>query len=97
MTTWLVTRHPGAREWLARQAFDSCYFVSHLDASVVEPGDLVIGTLPVQLVAAVCARGARYVHLSLNLPASQRGAELTSEQMTAFDARLQEFTVTKKL
>jgi putative CRISPR-associated protein (TIGR02620 family) len=46
-------------------------------------GDRIIGSLPVTLAAAVCARGGRYLHLSLALPARLRGQALDAAQMRA--------------
>ena len=73
MTTWFVSRHPGALQWMQQcgPAFD-CH-VPHLDTAQVQRGDTVIGTLPVNLAAQVCARGAAYWHLALEMPAQQRG------------------------
>lgn len=92
--TWLVTRHPGATEWMDRHgiAFD-CH-VRHLDPHAVRAGDVVIGTLPVQLAAEVCANGARYLNLSLDLPESLRGVELSALQLDACNGRVEEFRVT---
>jgi CRISPR-associated protein Csx16 len=39
----------------------------------VQPGDLVIGTLPAQIAARICERGGRYQHLTLDLPENLRG------------------------
>ena len=44
-------------------------------------GDTVIGTLPVNLAAEVCARSARYLHLSLEVPREVRGRDLTADEM----------------
>ena len=68
----------------------------HLDALAVEAGDTVIGSLPVHLAATVCAAGARYINLSLDLPASARGRELTANELIAFNARLEEYAVAAK-
>ena len=73
MTTWFVTRHPGAIEWAARQGLRIDRHVAHLDPASIAPGDTVIGILPVNLAARVCERGARYFNLSLELPAEARG------------------------
>lgn len=91
--TWLVSRHAGAVEYLnrLRQPFD--HQVTHLDVDLVRNGDTVIGTLPVNLAAGVCARGARYLHLTLDLPAELRGRELDADQLTALGACLQEYQV----
>lgn len=91
--TWLVSRHPGAVDFLggAGQHFDR--HVAHLDPEAVRAGDTVIGTLPVNLAARVCERGARYLHLTLDLPEQLRGQELDADQLAALDARLEEYRV----
>ena len=94
MTTYFITRHPGAIEWAARQgiAVDVC--LKHLDnLCMLQSGDTVAGILPVNLAAEVCARGVRYLHLSLELPPEARGRELTAGEMTVYGARLEEFMV----
>lgn len=93
MTTWFITRHPGAREWAAQQGLSIDRHVAHLDPAEVAPGDTVIGTLPVHLAAEICQRGARYLNLSLDLPASARGRELSSEELQACNVRLEAFNV----
>lgn len=105
MTTHLVTRHPGALEWLLDQGSDliergsikhrAVEYVPHLEPARIEPGDVVIGTLPVHLAAQVCARGARYFNLSLDVPAHQRGRELTAEDLARYGARLEEYAIRK--
>lgn len=93
MTTWFVSRHPGALQWMQQHgpAFD-CH-VPHLDPVQVERGDTVIGTLPVNLAAQVCTRGAAYWHLTLQMPAQQRGQELSALELQALGATLQQFHV----
>lgn len=93
MTTFFVSRHPGAGAWLGAQGLAVDRTLAHLDPADVQAGDVVIGTLPVNLAAAVCARGARYLHLSLDLPADWRGRELSAADMAACGARLEEYRV----
>jgi CRISPR-associated protein Csx16 len=93
MTTFFVSRHPGAVEWAATQGIVVDRVVDHLDVATLRTGDLVIGTLPVNLVADVCARGGRYLHLTLELRADMRGQELRAEDMRAFGARIEEYRV----
>ncbi len=69
--------------------------VEHLELSAIVPGDTVLGTLPVHVAAAVCERGARYFHLSMDIPATRRGTELSAEDMRTFGARLEEYVITK--
>lgn len=93
MTTWLVTRHPGALAWLQAQGFEQVVHVPHLEPALVKRGDTVVGTLPVHLAAAVCGQGARYLHLSLDIPPEARGQELDLEQMRRYGARLEQYRV----
>lgn len=93
MTTFFVTRHPGATAWARQQGLVVDRAVAHLDPAAVQPGDTVIGTLPVNLAAEVCARGGRYLHLSLDLPAAWRGRELGADDMRACGARIEEYRV----
>lgn len=91
MTTYFISRHPGAIAWAEQEGFHVDTQLTHFDAENVKPGDTVIGTLPVNLIADVNARGGRYLHLALDLPADQRGKELSAADMRAFGARLEEF------
>lgn len=93
MSVWFVSRHAGARQWAKEEGFSVDQLISHLQSSQVAPGDVVIGSLPVNLAAEVCRRGARYLHLSLPLPAEMRGKELSAEDMRRLGASLQEFHV----
>ena len=93
MTTYFISRHPGARDWAAEEGIQVDVVIDHLDPAGIQPGDVLIGSLPVNLAAEVCARGARYLHLSLVLPARLRGQELSAEQMRACGARIEEYRV----
>ena len=91
--TIFVTRHAGAREWAKRQGIIVDEVAEHLDPECINPGDLVIGSLPVHLVAEICRRGGRYKHLSMDIPPGHRGQELSADDMERFGARLEEFRV----
>lgn len=91
--TYFVSRHPGAREWAAEEGFEVNRVVEHLDIDDIGPGDTVIGSLPVNLAAAVCARGAAYLHLTLPLSSGLRGKELTADEMRRLGARVEPFRV----
>lgn len=88
-----VTRHPGALDWAERHGVQAARVESNLDVATVEPGDVVIGTLPVHLIAELNRRGAHYWHLTMNVPAEWRGRELSADDMEACSARLDEFRV----
>jgi CRISPR-associated protein Csx16 len=93
MTTWFISHHPGAIAWASLQGLKVDRHIAHLELDPLKAGDIVIGTLPVNLIAEVCARGVRYLSLSLDLPAHLRGQELSQTQMTECNARLEEYTV----
>lgn len=93
MTTFFVSRHPGAREWAAAEGVAVDAAIAHLDPETVQPGDVVIGTLPIHLAARVCQRGGRYLHLSLELPPEWRGRELSAADLHRFGARLEAYRV----
>jgi CRISPR-associated protein Csx16 len=92
MTTYFVSRHVGALDWAQREGLVA-ERVAHLDPNTINPGDIVLGTLPIQLAAEVTARGARYLHLEIDLTPELRGQDLTADQMKDCNARLTEFKI----
>jgi len=95
--TWFVSRHAGAIEWAKRQGLAIDRWVTHLDPTEVATGDTVIGTLPVNLAAEICKRGVGYLHLSVFMPLTWRGRELSAEQLLAASAELRAFRVAETL
>ncbi len=93
MTTFFVSRHPGAHEWAAGEGIAVNAVIAHLDPETIQPGDVVIGTLPIHLAARVCERGGRYLHLSLEVPPDWRGRELSAADLRRCGARLEEYRV----
>lgn len=93
MNTIFVSRHEGAVRWINSQPIRVDRFESHLDLTSVDAGDTVIGTLPVQLAAKVCEKGAIYLHIVLDLSENQRGVELTSQDISHAGAHLRAFIV----
>lgn len=91
--TWFVSRHEGARDWLRRQGIPVTDFVAHLEPERVSAGDTVIGTFPAHIAAELCERGARVVHLALDVPPEARGRELSADDLDRFGARLVEMAV----
>lgn len=92
MTTWFVSRHGGAVEWARRRGLDAVA-TEQLDIDALRPGDVVIGTLPVGLVAKVQANGAAFWFLELDVPPEARGRELSADEMERCGARLVEYRV----
>lgn len=92
MANYFISRHPGAVVWARKQGIEA-EPVAHLDCGQIRPGDIVMGTLPVHLAAEVCRRGARYLHLQVNIPAELRGRELDAETLEQLGACLTVFEV----
>jgi CRISPR-associated protein Csx16 len=96
MTVWIVCRHEASKEWIVDNLPSNggnVRTIKHLNLDEVIDGDWVAGTLPVHMAGRVCARGARYFHLTLDLEYEQRGKELTSEDLSKANARLEEYVV----
>lgn len=86
--TVIVTRHPGAVEWLRRRGITG-EVLAHVTADDVR-GKRVIGALPLHLAALTAAVG------SIDLPglaAADRGRDLTPEEMDAAGASIQWYVV----
>lgn len=96
MTVYLITRHAGAIDWIKANKVQFDVHLEHL-ASIdgLMSGDVVIGNLPVNIIANINALGVRYVHLSLDVPARLRGAELTVDQLNDCHVTLQTYHVQK--
>lgn len=95
MTVWFVSRHPGAVDWLQAQLIEVDRFEAHLDPSSVSEGDIVYGNLPVNLACRLIEQGARYMHLSVQLPTGLRGQELTAAQLVGCGAQFLEYRITR--
>ena len=93
MTTFLITRHPATVDWLLHRNIEA-ELISHYDpdSDRIGRGDWVIGNLPIQLIADICSRDARYLHLEMEVPEEMRGKELTVNDMDRFQARLVEYS-----
>lgn len=95
MTTWFISRHQGAIDWIKQQPVEIDRFESHLDVNLIQANDVVIGTLPVHLAAQVCAKGAKFYFLSVNVTPEQRGTELTAEELIAQHCTIEPFSIQK--
>lgn len=93
MTNWLVSRHQGAIDFIHRQGIEIHQQVQHLNLAEVKAGDVIYGTLPIHLAADICTKGARYIHLTLNLPFELRGKEISLEDLHKTQPKLEEFKV----
>lgn len=95
MTTYFISRHQGAKLWAEIEGFHVDQQLEHFEVQWVQVGDVVLGTLPINLVAEINERGGRYYHLILDLPPNLRGLELSAESMRQYGARLTEYSAKK--
>ncbi len=95
MTTYFISRHAGAIAWAQQQDINVDQQLSHFDPSITQQGDVIIGTLPINLVAEVNQRGGQYFHLSLTLPSEMRGKELSVADMTRYGASIEAYEAIK--
>ncbi|MEQ3529216.1 MULTISPECIES: CRISPR-associated protein Csx16 [unclassified Pseudoalteromonas] len=89
---YFISRHSGAIQW-AKQHLHIDRFITHLNINEIQAGDEVYGTLPVNLAAQCCKKGALYFHLNLTLPEELRGKELTHTQMETLDANVTQYDI----
>lgn len=89
---YLITKHPGADEWCEGKGIKTTR-LRHLDVTRIKQGDIVIGTLPMNLASAVQRFGARYFHIALHLTPRFRGRQLNLDEMKQCDARLIEYII----
>ena len=94
MSVYLVSRHKGAVDWMDHMGHRYDAHLTHLtDYKALSAGDTIVGSLPINIVADLCELGVKYQHLSLYIPEQLRGVELTAEQLSALDAKLEQYEV----
>ena len=94
MAKYFITRHAGAVEWQSRIGLNAI-IIEHFNVSVVKPGDLVHGNLPVEMAAEVIARGGRYFNLDMKVPREKRGNDHSAGEMQTYGAKLTEYSVVR--
>lgn len=90
---YLITRHISSYQWLKKAISEPCIQMDHLNnPDIIYPGDIVIGNLPIRLISNICNRGARFIHLQIDICEPLRGQELTYNQLLRLKPRLVEYT-----
>ncbi|WFE68499.1 CRISPR-associated protein Csx16 [Thiomicrospira sp. R3] len=97
MSTYVVTRHKGALDWLTQEGFLFDAHIAHLDISSLVAGDVVVGNLPIPMVAELTNKQVRYWHLAFDVPFELRGQELTAAQLRTLGISLKSYCVTEVL
>lgn len=80
-------------DWAAGEGIAVDAMIAHLDPETIQPGDVVIGPLPIHLAARVRERGGRSPRLSLEIPPDWRGRELSAADLRRCGARLEGYWV----
>ncbi len=94
MSIYLVSRHQGAVEWMQHMGHHYDQHLTHLDNyDTLCADDVVVGSLPINIVADLAQCGVSYRHLSLYIPEHLRGTELTANQLSNLDAKLEAYEV----
>lgn len=94
MKTLIVTRHRGAVEWIRhRLCANEAQVVEHLGDLTFDPGDRVLGVLPLALAARLCALGVEVYVIDVDTPPAWRGREMTADDLCALGASLVRYEV----
>lgn len=89
----VITRHPGAAEWVGQQLGRAVHAVPHLELDEIESGGSYYGVFPLHLAAAICAKGSACWAIAVNMPPALRGQELSAEQLDELGAELVHYDV----
>lgn len=84
----IVTRHPGAVEWLRNLGIEG-ETVAHVE-TLPETPHIIVGVLPLHLAVSALQEGHRVVVIQFTGP-PPRGGEYTAAEMDAAGAYLAEF------
>lgn len=96
MKTIVVTRHIGALNWLKARGIVADLYLTHLnDIRDFDFGDVIIGVLPLPLIAKLTKKGVMYIHFSIEIPLEYRGMELNEALLEKLNPKLEQFEVTK--
>lgn len=92
---FIVTSHSGTVTWMARKGIEADKVVmGDFDVAAVQPGDIVIGTLPLHLAAEVIRKGGRYWNFVLVKPEALRDKrDLAVQEIEQCQPRLEEFRI----
>ena len=93
-STWFVSRHQGSIAWIKQKEIQIDHFVSHLDDSTaLKSGDVVIGALPIHIIAKLNDQGIRFISFHFNVLKEQRGKELSIEDLVQLNVQMREYIV----
>lgn len=84
MRVAIVSRHKSTIDFV-KAMFRDVTVLEHVnDIEELKDFDLIVGNLPLPMVAEIKRMGKRFVMVSLNIPKELRGKELTLEELHKF-------------
>ena len=84
MRVAIVSRHESTIKFVKVMFKDATVFEHISDVDMLKDFDLIIGNLPLPLVAKLKEMGKRFVMISLNIPRELRGKELTLDELKKY-------------
>lgn len=83
MKVVIVSRHPATVN-LLKSKYPDAEIISHMTEDNIPSNALVIGNLPIEMIAKVLEKGNRFVSVVLNIPQELRGKELNEEELKKY-------------
>ncbi len=83
MKVVIVSRHEGTIS-LLKKRFPDAEVVSHLSDPAAYKDCLIIGNLPIHMIAELLQNNNRFVLVALNVPPELRGKELNEEELKKY-------------
>lgn len=94
MSVYFVSRHIASVEWFKKQEIEVDVWLTHLDDETpLRADDVVIGNLPINIVATLSSKRIHYIHLSIEVPEELRGVELSFDHLNKYPPKLLAFRV----
>jgi len=97
---FVITRHQGAVDWLVQEGYikeGEFEIVPHITSSlmsILAPGDVLIGVIPMDFAAQACEKGVRVFVIALpKMTKEMRGKELSADDMRAAGAHIREYRI----
>jgi len=102
MTVYFVSQHERIQRWArimnakgGKLPHRIDQAVENIDPEHLQPGDVVMGTLPMHVAAALESRGIAFWALDLHVPPQDRRKELSATELAKLGATLTRYRVSK--
>ncbi len=93
---YLVTRHKALIELVSLLNINIDHQLPHLvNVDMITKNDCVYGNLPIELIAKICEKEAKYFNFNLTIPYNLRGKELTLDELKNYSCGFEQYVVKK--